>query len=401
MPGISEKASSFGESVIRAMTRVANRYGAINLSQGFPDFDPPGELLEAAERTAREGPHQYAVTWGAQNFREALADKQRRFMGIPIDPDQNLVVTCGSTEAMMAAMLAAVNPGERVIVFSPFYENYQADSLLAGAEAVCVPLHAPRFGFDPDELGEAFSKGAKALVLCNPANPTGRVFSRAELETIAALAERHDAYVITDEVYEHIVYPPLEHTYFASIPGMAERTISCSSLSKTYSITGWRLGYAIGPRAVIDAMKKVHDFLTVGAAAPLQEAAVTALRFPDSYYAGLRDSYVAKRAVFLSYLDRAGLTYVTPEGAYYVMVDIHDFAALSDTAFCEWMAREVGVAAVPGSSFFKDTVRDFVRFHFAKREETLHEAGRLLLGLRAKWSASIEAGTAPARPRGP
>jgi aspartate/methionine/tyrosine aminotransferase len=397
MPRISSKASSFGESVIRSMTRVANRYGAINLSQGFPDFDPPPELLEAAQKAARDGPHQYAVTWGAQNFREALADKQRRFMGIPVDPEENIVVTCGSTEAMMAAMLAAVDPGDRVIVFSPFYENYLADTLLAGAEAICVPLRAPGFGFDPDELAAAFARGAKAIVLCNPANPTGRVFSRAELETIAALAERHDAFVITDEVYEHIVYEPLRHNYFSSIPGMAGRTIACSSLSKTYSITGWRLGYAIGPRAVIDSMKKVHDFLTVGAAAPLQEAAVTALRFPDSYYEALRDSYAAKRELFLSCLRDAGLAHVPPEGAYYAMVDIREFGAESDTAFCEWMAREAGVAAVPGSSFFKETVRDFVRFHFAKRDETLREAGDLLLGLRATWEAARAAGTAPAR----
>ena len=397
MPQISKKAASFGESVIRYMTRVATKHGAINLSQGYPDFDPPPALLAAAAKAARDGPHQYAVTWGAQNFREALADKQRRFMGIPVDPEQNLVVTCGATEAMMAAMLAVVDPGDRVIVFSPFYENYLADSLLAGAQAICVPLRAPDFSFDPDELAAAFSLGAKALVLCNPANPTGRVFTLAELEIIAELAERHDAFVITDEVYEHIVYEPLRHNYFAAIPGMAQRTISCGSLSKTYSITGWRLGYAQGPRAVVDGMKKVHDFLTVGAAAPLQEAAVTALRFPDSYYTDLRDLYASKRELFLGCLRRAGLAHVPPQGAYYTMVDISDFGAESDSAFCEWMAREVGVAAVPGSSFFKETVRDFVRFHFAKREETLGEAGDRLMQLRAKWAAAVAAGTAPVR----
>jgi aminotransferase len=394
MPGISRKASSFGESVIRAMTRLSNEFGAINLSQGFPDFSPPPELLAAAEKAMRNGPHQYAVTWGAQNFREALAEKQRRFMGLPLDPDENLVVTCGSTEAMMAAVLAVVDPGDRVVVFSPFYENYQADAILSGAVPICVPLRAPDFSFDPDELDRAVD-GAKALILCNPANPTGKVFSRDELETIALAALRHDAFVITDEVYEHIVYAPREHVYFASLPGMFERTISCSSLSKTYSITGWRLGYAIAPRPIIDGMRKVHDFLTVGAAAPLQEAAVTALRFPDSYYEGLRDLYAGKREIFLGYLERAGIPHIEPEGAYYVMADIRGFKASSDTAFCQWMAREVGVAAVPGSSFFQETVRAFVRFHFAKRDETLREAGERLCGLRASWESSLTKGEAP------
>jgi aminotransferase len=385
MPEISRKADSFGESVIRAMTRVAVKHGAINLSQGFPDFDPPPELLAAAEKAVREGPHQYAITWGARNFREALAAKQSRFMGMPIDPEEHIVVTCGSTEAMMAAMLTAVDPGDRVIVFSPFYENYLADSLLSGAIPVCVPLRAPDFSFDPVELEAAFAKGAKALILCNPANPTGKVFSKPELELIARLAERYDAFVITDEVYEHIVYEPREHIYFASLPGMFERTISCSSLSKTYSITGWRLGYAIAPKRVTDGMKKVHDFLTVGAAAPLQEAAVTALGFPDSYYVGLRELYAAKRSLFLGYLEKAGLAFVRPEGAYYAMVDIREFGAESDTAFCEWMARELRLAAVPGSSFFMGGTQDFIRFHFAKREETLREAGERLLCLRESW----------------
>jgi aspartate/methionine/tyrosine aminotransferase len=397
MPSISVKASSFGESVIRAMTRVANKYGAINLSQGFPDFDPPPELLAAAEAAMRGGPHQYAVTWGAQNFREALAAKQGRFMGLPIDPDEQIVVTCGSTEAMMAALLTAVNPGDKVIVFSPFYENYQADALLSGAVPVCVPLRAGDFSFDPAELGTAFASGAKALILCNPANPTGKVFSREELLVIAGLAERYDAFVITDEVYEHIVYAPREHVYFASLPGMFGRTISCGSLSKTYSITGWRLGYAIGPRLAIDGMRKVHDFLTVGAAAPLQEAAVTALRFPDSYYAGLRGLYAAKRDLFLEYLREAGLRHVRPDGAYYVMADIGEFGATSDSAFCEWMARVVGVAAVPGSSFFKDSRDDFVRFHFAKKEATLMEAGERLVGLRRLWESGLSSGEAPRR----
>jgi len=389
MPEISRKSRSFGESVIRRMTRVAIQHGAINLSQGYPDFDPPRALLEAAARTAIDGPHQYAVTWGAQNFREALAAKQSRFMGIPIDAADHITVTCGATEAMMAAVMTAVDPGDKVIVFSPFYENYLADALLAGAEPLCVPLRreagSADFTFDPGELRAAFEAGAKALILCNPANPTGKVFTRAELETIAALAERHDAFVITDEVYEHIIYAPSVHRYFAALPGMFERTISCGSLSKTYSITGWRLGYTIAPAHVTAGIRKVHDFLTVGAAAPLQEAAVTALGFGDDYYRDLTALYASKRDLFLSYLDKAGLSYVKPEGAYYVLVNIEEFGAKSDTAFCEWMAAEGGVAAVPGSSFYKDFEDRYIRFHFAKKDETLRAAGERLLGLKALW----------------
>jgi aminotransferase len=384
MPDISNRTKTFTESVIRRMTRVANQTGAINLSQGFPDFDPPPELLESLRRVAGTGPHQYAVTWGAQNFRNALAKKQERFMEIPIDPDANIVVTCGSTEAMMAAMMAVVNPGDKVIVFSPFYENYGADAILTGATPIYVSLRPPSFSFDVDELRAAFEQRPKALILCNPGNPTGKVFSRDELLIIARLAEEFDVFVITDEVYEHIVYAPFEHTYFASLPGMFERTISCSSLSKTYSITGWRLGYIIAPSASIDATRKVHDFLTVGAAAPLQEAAVIALGFPDSYYERLREHYATKRSLFLGALDAAGLKYNTPGGAYYVMVDISEFdAASDDVAFCEWLARDVGVAAVPGSSFFRENITNYIRFHFAKKEDTLAEAGKRLLGLRS------------------
>ena len=384
MPDISIRTTSFTESVIRHMTRVANRTGAVNLSQGFPDFDPPAELKEALARVAAAGPHQYAVTWGAPGFRQALANKQQRFMGIPIDPETNITVTCGSTEAMMAAMMAVVNPGDRVIVFSPFYENYAADAVLSGAEPLYVPLREPDFTFDPAELRRAFEQRPKALILCNPGNPTGKVFTREELLCIAALAEEFDAFVITDEVYEHIVYAPHAHTYFASLPGMFERTISCSSLSKTYSITGWRLGYIIAPPKVIDAARKVHDFLTVGAPAPLQEAAITALNFPESYYRGLAAAYTAKRALFLDSLDRAGLPYIVPQGAYYVMVDVSGFGVKNDTAFCEWLAAEIGVAAVPGSSFFKDPVNRYIRFHFAKKEDTLAEAGRRLVKLRER-----------------
>ena len=384
MPDTSKRTSLFTESVIRRMTRVANECGAINLSQGFPDFDPPEALLRAAEVAARHGPHQYAVTWGAPKFRAALARKQSRFMGLAIDPEANIVVTCGSTEAMMVAMMTACNPGDKVIVFSPFYENYIADTILSGAEPIYVALRPPGFGFDPAELRRAFAQRPKALILCNPANPSGKVFTREELLFIAKLALEYDTFVITDEVYEHIVYAPHQHTYFAALPGMFERTIACGSLSKTYSITGWRLGYVIAPPAVINAARKVHDFLTVGAAAPLQEAAVVGLEMPDSYYHELQTAYTQHRELFLRQLDAAGLTYTRPEGAYYVMVDIAEFNSANDVAFCEWMAREVGVAGVPGSSFFHEPVRHLIRFHFAKRTETLVAAGERLAKLREK-----------------
>jgi aminotransferase len=385
MPKTSERTSSFTESVIRRMTRVANEHEAINLSQGFPDFEPPAVLVAALRDVAATGPHQYAVTWGASNFREALAAKQSRWMGLPLDPDRHLVVTCGSTEAMMVAMMTACNPGDAVIVFSPFYENYGADAILSGARPIYVPLRPPDFTFDPAELRAAFASRPKAVILCNPSNPCGKVFTRDELLSIAALAAEFDTFVITDEVYEHIVYAPHVHVYFAALPEMFERTISVSSLSKTYSITGWRLGHVIAAPEVIDSARKVHDFLTVGAAAPLQEAAVTALRLPDSYYAELLASYTRKRDVFLRALDDAGLTYTAPQGAYYVMVDVSEFCRTDDVGFCEWLAREVGVAAVPGSSFFHEPVRHLIRFHFAKREETLAAAGERLKALRDRW----------------
>ena len=384
MPNTSQRVGRFTESVIRRMTRVAMECGAVNLSQGFPDFDPPEELRAALEKTAHAGPHQYAVTWGAPNFRRALARKQSRFTGLPIDPDANLVVTCGSTEAMMAAMMTACNPGDRVIVFSPFYENYVADTILSGAEPIYVPLRPPDFAFDPAELRRAFEQRPKALILCNPSNPTGKVFTRAELLQIAALAEEFDVFVITDEVYEHILYAPHRHVYFSALPGMFDRTVSCSSLSKTYSITGWRLGYVIAPPAFIDGARKVHDFLTVGAAAPLQEAAIAGLEMPDAYYADLARLYAAKRDLFLDGLRAAGLTFTEPEGAYYVMVDVSEFGAANDVEFCEWLARAVGVAAVPGSSFFREPVNHLIRFHFAKRESTLREAIARLATLREK-----------------
>ena len=389
MPETSQRVSRFTESVIRRMTRVANACGAVNLSQGFPDFDPPDALRAALARVAVDGPHQYAVTWGAPGFRAALARKHGRFSGLAIDPDENIVVTCGSTEAMMAAMMAVCNPGDKVVVFSPFYENYVADTILSGAQPLYVPLRPPDFAFDPAEVKRAFAQRPKAMILCNPANPTGKVFTREELLFLADQAERHDAFVLTDEVYEHITYAPHEHVYFSSLPGMFGRTLTCSSLSKTYAITGWRLGYVIAPPAVLDGVRKVHDFLTVGAAAPLQEAAIVGLEFPDSYYEGLRAAYTARRDLFLAGLDAAGLSYTRPQGAYYVMVDVSPFGVRDDVAFCEWLAREVGVAAVPGSSFFHEPVNDRIRFHFAKRDETLREAVRRLAALPDKRGAGF------------
>lgn len=384
MPDIATRLDGFTESVIREMTRISDKYGAINLSQGFPDFDPPAELLAAAKQAIDDGHHQYAITWGAPSFREALARKQSRWMGVELAADQNIVVTCGSTEAMMVAMMTVCNPGDKVIIFSPYYENYGADTILSGAQPIYVPLHPPSFEFDPDELRQAFMQGAKALVLCNPSNPSGKVFSKEELTIIAELAQEFDTFVITDEVYEHITYAPHFHTYMAGLPGMFERTVSCSSLSKTYSITGWRLGYVIASPAVINGAKKVHDFLTVGAAAPLQEAAVTALNFPLSYYDQLQSDYTRKRDHFLSFLDRTGLPYTPPQGAYYVLVDISALGSKDDMEFCRWLAKEIGVATVPGSSFFHEPIKNFIRLHFAKKEETLTEAGERLLRLKEK-----------------
>ena len=374
MQPLSTRTAHFTDSVIRRMTRISNQYGAVNLSQGFPDFDPPQAILNRLAEVAHEDFHQYSITWGAQNFREALAEKQSHLMGREIDPNSEIVTTCGSTEAMMAAMMTVANPGDKVIVFSPFYENYGADTILSGAEPIYVPLHPPTFDFNVDELEAAFKQHPKALILCNPSNPCGKVFTRTELETIADLAKKYDAYVITDEVYEHIVYAPYTHTYFASLPGMWERTISCSSLSKTYSITGWRLGYTIAPAEITDSIKKVHDFLTVGAAAPLQEAVIPGLRFGRDYYDELLKIYTHKRDLFVQGLDAIGLEHTTPQGAYYVLMDISRYGYKSDLEFCEMLARDVGVGAVPGSSFFREDVNHLIRFHFAKKDETLHEA---------------------------
>lgn len=380
MPKLSNRVQTFTDSVIRRMTRISDEHGALNLSQGFPDFDPPKEIMDALAKAAYEGPHQYSITFGAENFREALARKQGKAIGREINPDKEIVVTCGGTEAMMCAMMTICNPGDKVLVFSPFYENYGADAILSGADPIYVPLVPPEYNFDISIIENGFKQGAKAIIVCNPSNPCGKVFSREELMAIGELAVKYDAFVVTDEVYEHMVYAPNHHTCMASLPGMYEHTITCNSLSKTYSITGWRLGYLIGPEEVIEAAKKVHDFLTVGAAAPLQEAATVGLNFPESYYENLLKVYTKKRDYFLAGLDRIGLKHNVPQGTYFVMIDIQEFLDLpqfkgwSDLEFCEWMIKNIGVAAVPGSSFFKEEVNHLIRLHFAREEKTLDEA---------------------------
>ena len=377
MPALSHRVSLFTDSVIRRMTRISDEYGAINLSQGFPDFDPPQEILDRLAEVAKEGPHQYSITFGADNLREALARKHGKAIGRAVDPAKEVLVTCGGTEAMMSAMMTVCNPGDKVIVFSPFYENYGADAILSGADPIYVPLVPPTFDFDREVLENAFRQNVKAIIVCNPSNPTGKVFTRKELEFIGSLAVKYDAFVITDEVYEHIIFPPYTHVHMAGLPGMYDRTITCNSLSKTYSITGWRLGYLIGPAEVVENAKKVHDFLTVGAPAPLQEAACVGVNFPDSYYEDLAALYGEKRDHFCGGLDKLGLKHTTPQGSYFVMLDISDFLALpqfagwSDLQFCEWMIREIGVAAVPGSSFFREPVNHLIRLHFARCVETL------------------------------
>ncbi|MGN0144502.1 MAG: pyridoxal phosphate-dependent aminotransferase, partial [Clostridium sp.] len=347
MPRLSNRLDWFTESTIRKMTRIANEYDAINLSQGFPDFDPPKEIIEELKRAADEGPHQYSITWGAQDYREALAEKQEHFTGLKIDPNENIVVTCGSTEAMITAMMSVCESGDKVAVFSPFYENYAADAILCGAKPIYIPLNPPEFNFDINKLEDAFKQGAKALILCNPSNPIGKVFTKEELLEIAKIVAKYDAFVITDEVYEHIVYEPNKHVYFSALPGMFERTITCSSLSKTYAMTGWRLGHVIASKEVIDNCKKVHDFLTVGAAAPLQRAAIAGLKFGDDYYREVTKLYTEKRDLFLKGLDSIGLKYYKPQGAYYVMVNIDEFGIKSDEEFAVKMIKELGVASVP------------------------------------------------------
>lgn len=376
MPQLSRRLNGFTESIIRKMTRIANQFGAINLSQGFPDFDPPKEITKELARIAEASRHnQYEITWGAQSFREKLAQKQSALMGIDIDPNKNIAVTCGSTEAMMTAMLTVCEPNDNVIVFSPFYENYGADAILSGANPIFVNLNPPDFTFDPVELEKAFQKGVKALILCNPSNPCGKVFTRKEIDFIGSLAVKYDSFIITDEVYEHIVYAPYKHIYAASLPNLFERVISCSSLSKTYSITGWRLGHIIASEKIIEVCKKVHDFLTVGAPAPLQHAAAIGLLFDGHYYQTLLEEYTGKRSLFLNGLREIGLKFYEPQGAYYVLTDISGINPYkTDMEFCLYLAEKIGVAAVPGSSFFHNEENRYIRFHFAKKDETLKSA---------------------------
>ena len=376
MQALSDRTASFTDSVIRRMTRISNQYGAVNLSQGFPDFDPPKPILDRLSQVAYEDYHQYSITWGAQDFREALAKKQSHFMGRDIDPNGEIVVTCGSTEAMMAAMMTVANPGDKVVIFSPFYENYSADTILSGAVPIYVPLTPPSFTFDPEVLEDAFRQHPKALVLCNPSNPCGKVFTREELEIIAGLAKKYDVYVITDEVYEHIVYEGHKHTYMSTLPGMRERTVCCSSLSKTYSVTGWRLGYALAPQNIMDRIKQYHDFNTVGAPSPLMEAAVVGLDMPMSYYEEFGAHYAHMKALFTGGMKELGIPFTDPQGTYFVLADISPFLkkGQSDVDFCVEMAQKIGVGAVPGSSFFDEDVNHIIRLHFAKKDETLNTA---------------------------
>ncbi len=381
---LAERVQFFTESVIREMTRLANQHGAINLGQGMPDFETPQELKDAACQAIQDGYNQYAITWGAPSLRQAIAHKVRRFNGIPCEPDENVTVCCGATECMMATMLALVNPGDEVIIFQPFYENYGPDALLSGAKPVWVPLHPPDWHIDLDELRRAFSPRTRAIILNTPNNPTGKVFTREELSAIAVLCQEFDAYALADEIYEYIIYTGQPHVSIASLPGMAERTVTISGLSKTFSITGWRLGYCIAPAAVTRGIRKVHDFLTVGAPHPLQVAATAALAFPQSYYDKLAADYRRRRDILLPYLREAGFEFVTPDGAYYVMTDIAGLGGTDDVEFVRRMVQTVGVAGVPGSSFYspRERGRTKVRFMWAKRDETLHEAGRRLLRVR-------------------
>ena len=386
MKELNKKTECLTDSVIRRMTRISMECGAINLSQGFPDFDPPEFIMKRLAEVATAGPHQYTPTWGAANYRAAVAEKVGKFMGLPINPDENVLGTVGSTEAMMATLMAITNPGDKIVIFSPYFENYAAQSIFNSVEPVFVPLNPPAFTFDADKLEEAFKDPkTKAMILCNPSNPSGRVFTKDELQTIADLAIKYDVIIITDEVYEHIIFEPHKHTYIAALPGMWERTICCSSLSKTYSITGWRLGYIVADKPLMDRCKKVHDFLTVCAPSPLQEAVIPGLKAPMSYYKELQDHYTHMRDIFVGGLKDLGFTFTEPEGSYFMMVDISDFSkGKSDVEFCEELARKVGVAAVPGSSFFNEDVNHLARFHFAKKDETLYEALNRLADIRRK-----------------
>ena len=387
MQELSRKNQYFTESVIRRMTRISLGCGAINLAQGFPDFDPPKAMLDRLAEVSYEGPHQYPITMGAPNFRQALANKCGRFMGRKLDPDTEIVATIGSTEAMVDTIFALTNPGDKIVLFSPYFENYKAQAIMADCEPIFVPLTPPDFGFDANVLEDAFKQGAKMILICNPSNPSGKVFTREELQTIADLCQKYDVYAVMDEVYEHIIYEGHEHIYMNSLPGMWERTVSCSSLSKTYSVTGWRLGYAIAPKPLMDRIKQYHDFNAVGCASPLMEAAVVGLNFPDSYYEEFGAHYAHMKKLFTGGLKDLGIRFTDPQGTYFVLADISEFRRKdqTDVEFCEEMAQKVGVACVPGTSFFNEkNVNDIVRLHFAKKDETLLAALDRLSTLKEK-----------------
>lgn len=388
MQETSRKCQYFTDSVIRRMTRISLDCGAINLAQGFPDFDPPKEMMDRLAEVSHQGPHQYPITMGAPNFREALAGKCGRFMGRTLNPNTEMVVTIGSTEAMVDTIFVLTNPGDKIIMFSPYFENYRAQAIMADCQPIFVPLVPPTFQFDANVLEDAFKQGAKAILICNPSNPSGKVFTMEELKLIADLCMKYDVYAIMDEVYEHIVYEGHKHIYMNSLPGMWERTVSCSSLSKTYSVTGWRLGYAIAPKEIMDRIKQFHDFNTVGAPSPLMEAAIVGLNMPDSYYKEFGDHYAHMKKLFTAGLDRIGIPYTDPQGAYFVLADITPFLkpGQSDVEFCEEMARKVGVACVPGTSFFNEKVNNIVRLHFAKLDATLNEALERLSHIKEKMA---------------
>lgn len=391
---ISHKAQQFTESVIREMTRLAMRHGAVNLAQGFPDFPAPAEIKEAAKRAIDADINQYAITWGAHSLRQAVAAQTKRFLGLTIDPETEITVCCGATETMIASLLALVNPGDEVVIFEPFYENYGPDAILCGAVPRFVKLRPPDWTFDENEVRAAFNNHTRALILNTPNNPTGKVFSRQELEFLAALCRRWNVLAVTDEIYQHIIYGARPHVAMATLDGMRERTVTINGMSKTYSVTGWRVGWAIAPPPITAAIRKVHDFLTVGAAAPLQEAGALACALPDSYYRELAAAYRARRDRLLPQLEAAGFACYRPDGAYYVMTDISRFGFANDVEFAQFLVRDVGVAVVPGSSFYHhpaDGSRQ-VRFCFCKRDETLDEAGRRLQRLTGRTEPSRHAG---------
>lgn len=381
----SYKADSFTESVIREMTRLANQYGAINLAQGFADFPAPAEIKQAAIEAINADVNQYAITWGAKEFRDAIVEKVRWYPGLDVDSEREITVTCGSTEAMIAAMMAVINPGDEVVVFEPFYENYGPDAILSGATPRFVTLHPPEWNFDPDELRAAFNHRTKAIIINTPNNPTGKVFSRQELEFIADLCIKWNVIAITDEIYEHILYDSAEHIAMATLDGMRQRTVTINGMSKTYSVTGWRVGYTIAPWEITSAIRKVHDFLTVGAPAPLQEAGVVALKIPQSYYQQLATDYAERREVVWQALVEVGFKPYRPRGAYYIITDIHEFGFPNDVKFSHYLVKEMGVAVVPGSSFYQDPQKGSqqVRFSFCKKIETLNQAADRLRQLRA------------------